>query len=157
MSMIATENTIENLTLNIQQEIHVKASVASTFEALLEQLGPENANEAGPMPMKLEAWPGGRWFRDLGDGNGHFWGSVQAIKKPNLLEISGPLFMSYPVANNLQYRLSEEKDGTLIQFQHSGFGLIIEDHRKGVVGGWKKVHERVQKRAEELAGKAERR
>ena len=87
MNMIATENTIENLTLNIRQEIHVKASVASTFEALLEQLGPENANEAGPMPMKLEAWPGGRWFRDLGDGNGDFWGSVQAIKKPNLLEI----------------------------------------------------------------------
>ena len=47
------------------------------------------------MPMKLEAWPGGRWYRDLGDGNGHFWGHVQAIKRPTLLEISGPLFMSY--------------------------------------------------------------
>ncbi len=33
------------------------------------------------MPMKLEAWPGGRWFRDLGDGNGHLWGHVQAIKR----------------------------------------------------------------------------
>jgi len=61
-----------------------------------------------PMPMKLEAWPGGRWFRDLGEGNGHYWGTVQAIKHPTLLEFSGPLFMSQPVANNVQYRLSEE-------------------------------------------------
>jgi len=44
------------------------------------------------MPMKLEAWPGGRWYRDLGDNNGHYWGTVQAIKKPTLLEICGPLF-----------------------------------------------------------------
>ena len=61
------------------------------------------------MPMKLEAWPGGRWYRDLGDNNGHFWGHVQAIKRPTLLEITGPLFMSYAAMNNLQYRLSEER------------------------------------------------
>ena len=30
---------IENLTLNITQEIHVKASLELTFEALVEQLG----------------------------------------------------------------------------------------------------------------------
>src|SRR5438105_2208902 len=155
--MIQTDTALENLTLNIENEIHVKASLETTFEALLEELGPANANDRGPMPMTLEAWPGGRWFRDLGEGNGHFWGTVQAIKKPTLLEISGPLFMSCPVANSLQYRLSEEKDGTLIKFHHSGFGLILEDHRKGVVGGWKKICERVQKRAEAMAAKAARR
>jgi hypothetical protein len=26
-------------------------------------------------------------MRDLGDGNGHLWGHVQAIKRPTLLEI----------------------------------------------------------------------
>ena len=37
--MIATEITgIENLTLNITQEIHVRASLEVTFGALLEQL-----------------------------------------------------------------------------------------------------------------------
>ena len=66
------------------------------------------------MPMKIEPWPGGRWYRDLGDGNGHFWGNVQAIKRPTLLEITGPLFMSYPVVSNVQYRLSEVDGGTLI-------------------------------------------
>ncbi len=139
---------LDNLTLNITQEIHVRASLDATFAALLEQLGP--CNEVGddkPMPMVLEAWPGGRWFRDLGNGDGHYWGAVQAIKKPTLLEICGPLFMSHPVANNLQYRLSEEQGGTLIKFHHSGFGLLVEADRK-VQDGWKYIHERVVRRAE---------
>ena len=89
---------IESLTTTITQEIHVRASLEVTFEALLEQLGPENDTPDGKrMSMKIEPWPGGRWFRDLGDGNGHFWGNVQAIKRPTLVENFGPLFMSYPV------------------------------------------------------------
>src|SRR5580658_5443137 len=116
---------LDSLTLNILQEIHVKASLAVTFETLLEQLGPGNEVTNGtPMPMKIEAWPGGRWYRDLGDGNGYFWRHVQANKRPTLLESVGPLFMSYPVASNWQYRLSEVEGGTLIKFQHKGFGLI---------------------------------
>jgi hypothetical protein len=59
------------------------------------------------MPMRLEAWPGGRWYRNLGGNNGHYWGTVQAIKKAALPEICGPLFRSNPVITNLQYRLKE--------------------------------------------------
>ena len=148
MSPTATEG-IENLTLTITQEIHVRASLEATFEALLEQLGPENDTPEGKkMSMKIEPWPGGRWYRDLGDGNGHFWGHVQAIKRPTLLEITGPLFMSYPVVSNVQYRLSEADGGTLIKFQHTALGLIQEDHRKGVSSGWSHIHERIRKQAE---------
>ena len=154
--MISTETALENLTLNIQMEMHVNASLETTFEALLEQLGPAAENESGPMPMKLEAWPGGRWFRELGNNNGHCWGMVQAIKRPSLLEMSGPLFMSYPVTNNVQYRLSEEKNGTLIKFHHTAMGLIIEEHRKGVTEGWSKIADAVRKRAEAMAAKAGR-
>jgi hypothetical protein len=100
------------------------------------------------MSMVLEPWPGGRWYRDLGEGNGHFWANVQAIKRPTLLELAGPLMMSYPVANNVQYRLSEENGVTVIKFRHSGFGLIQEEHRKGVVTGWSYIHEGLRKRAE---------
>src|SRR6266851_5555165 len=111
--MISTVTRIEDLTLGITEEIHVRASLDVTFTALLEQLGPYNGvPDGGPMPMKLEAWPGGRWYRDLGDNNGHFWGVVQAIKRPTLLEITGPLFMSYPVVSNVQYRLSQKDGGT---------------------------------------------
>ena len=104
--MIVTAPSLENLTMTIAQEIHVRASLEATFDALLEQMGPANeAPDGTPLPLTIEAWPGGRWFRDLGQGNGHFWGSVQAIKRPTLLEITGPLFMSAPVTNNVQYRI----------------------------------------------------
>lgn len=153
--MIATAPAgIENLTLNINQEIHVRASMQVTFDALLEQLGPGNETPDGKsMQMKLEAWPGGRWYRDLGEGNGHFWGVVQAIKRPNLIEINGPLFMSYPVVSNLQYRLSEQDGGTLIKFHHAALGLIQDEHRKGMVTGWTHMHERIRKSAEAKARK----
>jgi Activator of Hsp90 ATPase homolog 1-like protein len=155
--MITTATRIEDLTLNVTQEIHVKAPLDVTFEALLEQLGPFNevpedrnssVPKGTPMPMKIEPWPGGRWFRDLGDNNGHFWGYVQAIKRPTLLEISGPLFMSYPAVSNLQYRLSEEAGGTLIRFRHQALGLIQEDHRQGVSKGWAFMNSRTKERAE---------
>ncbi len=147
--MIATGMKTEDLTLNVTEEIHVRAPLDATFMALLEQLGPFNEAEEGkPMPMKLEAWPGGRWYRDLGDGNGHFWGVVQAIKRPTLLEFTGPLFMSYPVCSNVQYRLSEKDGGTLITFHHTALGLILDDHRKGVATGWGHINAGVKKRAE---------
>jgi len=147
--MIAAEAAgIENLTTTINQEIHVRASLEVTFAALLEQLGPGNETPEGPMPMKIEAWPGGRWFRDLGEGNGHFWGNVQAIKRPTLLEITGPLFMSYAAVSNLQYRLSEKDGGTLIKFHHIALGVIPEEHKQGMGKGWKHIHERVRERAE---------
>lgn len=147
--MTLTLPGIERLSLSVNEEIRVHASLDRTFTALLEQLGPYNETPDGtPLPMKLESWPGGRWFRDLGNGNGHFWGLVQAIKKPTLLEIAGPLFMSYPVANNIQYRLSEENGVTVINFRHAGFGLITDEHRPDVVKGWAYIHENVRKRAE---------
>ena len=134
--MNATAQAIDNLTLNVTQEIHVRASLDATFAALLEEIGPHNAMADGkPMPMKIEPWPGGRWYRDLGDNNGHFWGHVQAIKRPTLLEITGPLFMSYPVVSNVQYRLSEADGGTLIKFQHAALGLIPDEHQEERVDG----------------------
>jgi len=140
--------SLDALTINITQEIRVKASLEATFAALLEQLGPYNEKLDGvAMPMVIEPWAGGRWFRDLGNGNGHYWASVQAIKRPTLLELWGPLFMSHPVTNNLQYRLSEESGGSLIKFHHHAFGLLIEEDRR-VKEGWNYIHQRVIARAE---------
>jgi hypothetical protein len=147
--MIQTAQSIDDLTLNITQEIQINASLQVTFDALLEQIGPRNETpEGNSLAMKIEPWPGGRWYRDLGDNNGHFWGHVQAIKRPTLLEISGPLFASYPFVSNLQYRLTETNGGTLIAFRHTALGFIQEDHRSGVVKGWAWILERVRKDAE---------
>ena len=147
--MSAIAPAIDNLTLSVTEEILVRSSPAVAFAALLEQMGPGNEGHDGsPLPMVIEPWPGGRWFRDLGDNNGHFWGVVQAIKKPTLLEICGPLFMSYPVTSNLQYRLTEVDGGTLMTFRHTAFGLIPDDHRKGLTEGWNYLHDSIKKLAE---------
>jgi hypothetical protein len=149
MSMVPTVPGIESLTLIVTQEIHVQATLEDTFAALLEQIGPQNDTPDGTaMPMKIEPWPGGRWYRDLGDNNGHLWGHVQAIKRPTLLEITGPLFMSYAVVSNMQYRLSENDGGTLIKFHHKALGVIQDDHRQGVGKGWGHILSRIRARAE---------
>ncbi len=147
--MIATEPTLENLTLTINQEIHVKAPLDVTFDALLEQLGPGNETSDGKsLSKKVEPWPGGRWYRDLGNGNGHFWANVQAIKRPTLLEFAGPLFASFPFVSNVQYRLSEVDGGTLITFKHTALGFVPEEQKAGIDKGWASVNERVRQHAE---------
>jgi hypothetical protein len=147
--MTATDQTLENLTMTINQEIHVKAPLDTTFTALLEQLGPGNQTPDGKsLNMKIEAWPGGRWYRDLGDGNGHFWAHVKAIMRPTLLEFAGPLFASFPFVSNVQYRLSEVEGGTLITFRHSALGVVPDEQRAGMDKGWTSMHERVRRQAE---------
>jgi uncharacterized protein YndB with AHSA1/START domain len=149
MSAAAPATRVEDLTLSIDDEIHVKATLEVTFDALIDQLTVGmTAAEDKPMPMKIEPWPGGRWWRDLGDGNGHLWGHVQAIKRPTLLEFNGPMMMSLAVASNVQYRLSEEAGGTLIKFHHFALGAIPEDYRRGMQGGWKQMINRMKERAE---------
>jgi hypothetical protein len=146
--MIGHHLSPEQLTLTLTEDIHVRASLETAFETLLEQIGPYNETPSGDrLPMTLEAWPGGRWFRDLGGGDGHFWGVVQAIKRPVLLEICGPLFLSAPVLSNVQYRLSPVEGGTLLAFRHSALGFVPDDVRTNLGHGWRAIHARVQRAA----------
>jgi uncharacterized protein YndB with AHSA1/START domain len=139
-----------NETFTITEEIHVRATLEKTFASLLAEMGPRNVGpETGPMPMVLEARPGGRWFRDLGGDNGHLWGFVQSIKRPALLEIWGPLFMSTGATSNVQYRLKESTDGTVITFTHTVVGPFPEDHRPRLGVGWGALHARVKAAAEQ--------
>jgi len=147
--MVQAPQSIEEMTVNIVQEVHVRASLEATFAALLEEIGPSNSTpEGNPLPMKIEPWPGGRWYRDLGDNNGHLWAHVQAIKRPTLLEFTGPLFASFPFSSNVQYRLTESGGGTLITFRHTAFGFIQPEQREGMGKGWAWMLERTRKHAE---------
>ncbi len=130
-------------TFEIIKHEEIAAPIDIVFETILEQMGPLNSTPEKPMPMKLEAWPGGRWFRDLGNNTGHFWGVVQAIKPPSLLEICGPLFMSSAATNNIQYRLIEENGVTKLRFVHRAMGWIGENDR-GVEAGWADLISRIR-------------
>jgi hypothetical protein len=145
MKNTATEEAIRTLDFNKDQ--HIDAPIEIVFETILEEIGPGNELPGKPMPMKLEAWPGGRWYRDLGNNAGHFWGHVQVIKPPTLLEICGPLFMSFPAAGHVTYRLKSEGKSTVLSLRHRAFGPIPEDQLTGVQKGWGQHLERIANRA----------
>lgn len=139
-------------TIEVCKEILIDAPLDIAFDAVLEELGPGSVipPEGKPFPMTFEPWPGGRWYRDLGNGAGHLWAHVQVIKPPTLLELCGPLFMSYPAVNHVQYRLAPEGDGTRLILTHRGMGLISPEHREGVGKGWGFKVERIANIARSL-------
>jgi uncharacterized protein YndB with AHSA1/START domain len=147
---LQSEQAIE--TVEIQNSVEIAAPIEVAFEALLEELGPDaQMGDGTPMPFKLEPWPGGRWYRDLGSNAGHMWGHVQVIKPPTLLEICGPMMMSYPAMNHIQYRLTAQGNGTRLAFLHRGMGQIMPQHRDGMPKGWEQWIGRIRDRAERKA------
>ena len=142
-------------TLDIRREVRIAAPPDITFQAVLDEIGPESVMPDGtPFPMKIEPRPGGRWYRDLGGDAGHLWGFVQVIKPPTLLELCGPMFMSYPAASHVQYRLTPEGGGTLLKLVHRAFGQIPPEHLEGVDEGWEHGLGRIRQIAERNASTA---
>ncbi|MAE65603.1 MAG: ATPase [Phycisphaeraceae bacterium] len=139
----------QELTLSVEQEIDISTTPEAAFESLLARLGPSNEVPGGaPMPMVLEPRPGGRWFRQTGDEEGHLWGLVQVIKAPTILEISGPLFMSYAAINHVQFRITPTDQGCRLSLRHLALGMIDADHRQGVTQGWGHLLQGVRSHAE---------
>ncbi len=134
-------------TLHVQKEVQIAAPADVVFETILQPHGPMKE-----MNMKLEAWVGGRWFRDLGNNTGHLWGHVQVIKPPKVLELVGPTMMSYPVASHVQYRLVEQGGGTLLKFTHRAFGMIEPGLQENVTKGWGEMLDLIRAAAEKKRG-----
>ena len=128
---------VQELILDVSQSIEINANIGDAYKALIRRLTDESSTpDNKPLPMVLEEWPGGRWFRDLGNGQGHLWGFVQVIKPPTLIEIQGPMFMSYAVAGHIQFRLTQISGGAELFLRHRALGMVEDDHREGVTHGW---------------------
>jgi hypothetical protein len=137
MSTSEEKEDLRTQTFDYSKAAEIAAPIAVTFEAVLAELGPEGQMPDGkPFPFKFEPWPGGRWYRDLGNNAGHLWAHVQVIKPPTLLELTGPMFASYPVMNHVQYRLTPAGDGTLLTIRHRAMGLMPKDFMVGAHQGW---------------------
>ena len=130
-------------TLHVMKETQIDAPPDVVFETILEPHGPMK-----DLNMKLEAWVGGRWFRDLGNNTGHLWGHVQVIKPPKILEITGPTMMSYPAISHIQYKLTEQAGGTLLKFTHQAIGVIEANLQENVSKGWGEMLDLVRTAAE---------
>jgi uncharacterized protein YndB with AHSA1/START domain len=139
---------LDELTFDVSQEVEIKAAPGTVFKNMTKQLSEIVGGDEKPMHLMLEEWPGGRWFRDLGNGQGHLWGHVQVIKPPTLLEVTGPMMMSYPVSGHVQFRLTPIAGGTLLALRHRAFGLIVADHRENVGKGWAQVLKKIKEGSE---------
>ena len=140
--------------MEIRKEIEIAAPIEIAFEAVLEEVGPAAQMPDGKsLSLKLEPWPGGRWYRDLGNDTGHLWGHVQVIKPPALLEICGPMAMSYAATNHIQYRLKAEGGKTRLTLHHRAMGMIPQEHRDGMPEGWEQWLVEIRDLAERKAKK----
>ena len=128
---------LEDMTLDVEQSVEMKADIGDVFKRVIYRFGEGNTGPDGKsLNLVLEEWAGGRWFRDRGEGIQHLWGHVQVLKPPTLIEISGPMFMSYPAVNHLEIKLDKVSAGTRVTLRHRAIGMIEQAHREGVSTGW---------------------
>jgi uncharacterized protein YndB with AHSA1/START domain len=140
---------LEDMTLDVAQHVEIKAPPEKVWPAMLHNLGKGNTRPDGqPLQLDLEPKLGGRWYRDRGNGIGHLWGFVQVIKPLELLEISGPLFMSYPAINHVEVKIEKTAGGSKVTLRHRAVGMIDPEHRKGVSTGWGHMLEQIKKASE---------
>ena len=76
---------------------------------------------------------------------------MQVIKPPTLIEICGPMFMSYPAISHLQYRITAEGNVSRLRLVHKAIGLILPEHKEGVNAGWQNEVNEIRQRAERKA------
>jgi hypothetical protein len=84
----------------------------------------------------------------LGDNTGHLWAFVQSIKPPTLIELYGPMFMSFAVANNIIVRFEPTDSGTRVTLRHQILGVVSEDYNDNIGKGWGCMLEHMKKSVE---------
>ena len=144
---------LEDITLDVEGHVDVQGGLEDVFKSVLYRFGEGNTGPNGePLNLQIEPFAGGRWFRDRGEGIQHLWGHVQVIKPPVLLELSGPMFMSYPAINHLELKLEPIDDGTRVTLRHRALGLLDPAHKEGVTKGWQHFLDSVKNDFSKSAG-----
>ena len=95
------------------------------------------------LQMILEQWPGGRWFRDRGNGIGHLWGHVQGDHAARAAGIERLSVHGVPGGESYRSEARAAAGGIHVDFRHRAIGFIDPAHRQGVTTGWKHMLDRV--------------
>jgi DNA-binding transcriptional ArsR family regulator/uncharacterized protein YndB with AHSA1/START domain len=128
---------------HIEQEVLIRAPRARVFDALTRDIAQWwifRLMQEGST-LVLEPRVGGRFFEDLGDGQGALWGIVQHIKRPEVLRLNGALgMMRDPVVSVYTYELVETEDGaTRLKLTHRVAGEPAPHAEENYRGGWGKL------------------
>lgn len=128
----------------IERVIEIDAPPQVIFDSILEDMSAIRDGDDMPMNFKIEPFPGGRWYRDLGNNTGHLWGHVQVIKPPKLLEIYGPLMISSAAISHVAYRVLTDGPVNQLKITHKIFGDFDPKIPTAVGGGWQRVADRIK-------------
>ena len=70
--------------------------------------------------------------------------STRSSSARSPLELSGPMFMSYPAINHVEIKLEPIADGTRVTLRHRALGMLDPAHKEGVKTGWGMMLEAVK-------------
>jgi hypothetical protein len=85
----------------------------------------------------VEPVPGGSWLQSWSNG-GALLGTVTHAQAPVLLRVSGPLAMSTPVFNTVEFVLEPtDEPGTNLHLTHHAFGMLGPDDQAAYEEVWR--------------------
>lgn len=128
----------------VERSIEIDAPPEAIFESILEDMAAIPDGKGNSMNLKVEPFPGGRWFRDLPNNTGHLWGHVQVIKPPTLLEVYGPLMISSATISHVTWRVTKSGAGNKLTITHKMFGDFDAAIPQNVGGGWQMQIDRIK-------------
>ena len=126
--------------VEIEQEIHVNASVEQTFSALLDiNSWWIHRYSDTPNSLRFEAEAGGRFWetRDGSKENSVLWGVVSSIEPNDHIAFSGNIGMQGAVLGNVVICTNPQDDGTtIVTVSHQILGIFPEGYVQGFDKGW---------------------
>ncbi len=133
--------------IDIQLEIRIEAPRDRVWTALTDEIGAWWHKDFFTHPdagsFRLQPKLGGWMYEDWGDGDGQLWGTVNGVRKGEMLQVVGDTSADWGGPNRgiLTWRLEEEAGVTVVAFRHSLFGNVSEQTRDSLEGGWRLLFE----------------
>lgn len=128
----------ESRVVHIEDEIRIGAPASRVFGAMVGEIGMWfwRGEEGTDPPAKLEAWAGGRFFREWGEGNTELFATVGLIKKDRQLRLLGSIGGRHAIASVADLVLEEEGDETLVRVTHRVSGEVTDAEVGDYESGW---------------------
>jgi uncharacterized protein YndB with AHSA1/START domain len=86
----------------------------------------------------IEPQVGGRWMQEW-DNGGALFGNFTVWDPPKLLCVTGPLAMTRPAYNLLEFQFDAADTGTQVTIRHEAFGTFEADTAEMYANGWREL------------------
>ena len=84
----------------------------------------------------IETFVGGRWMQEW-DNGGALFGNFTVWDPPKMLALVGPLAMTRPAHNVLEFLFDQTDGGTQVIVRHEAYGVFDDDTEEMYASGWR--------------------